>query len=315
MKTLVLLTTVIMTTSSISTTRALSSSSSTPATEKPKWSQKAEDLAKQLTKTQLDRLREAGAMDVKRPVKIRAQRLDIESPPEEWMKDNDKGPEEGGVSKIIHFQRHGQGYHNLLGEVWRDLGYQIDLDNPDPAQNPFVRDEILDSPLTQLGRDECSARRQEASMLNPELVIVSPLHRAIQTAQLSFRDFYGCEEVPWVAHEGIREEIGLLICNKRRSISEAKLEFPKIDFSHIEHDEDELWNPTEREVATSKSDRAYNFLVDFVQSRPEQEIAVVSHSAFLFNMLNTVMDCGDDEELKRWFKTSEIRSMRVTFEG
>ena len=57
------------------------------------------------------------------------------------------------------------------------------------------------------------------------------------------------------------------------------------------------------------------WLQPFVQSRPEQEIAVVSHSAFLFNMLNTVMDCGDDEELKRWFKTSEIRSMRVTFEG
>ena len=41
---------------------------------------------------------------------------------------------------------------------------------------------------------------------------------------------------------------------------------------------------------------------------------MVGHSAYFFNMCNAVLDCGDDEEIKKWFGTSEIRSLVLTFD-
>ena len=211
-------------------------------------------------------------------------------------------------TKIIHFQRHGQGYHNLIGDIWRELQVPMDLDSSDHSKNPFLRPEILDSPLTETGRQQCHAQRAQASLLKPELIVVSPLQRAIQTALLTFADH---NAVPWMAHEACREELGLLVCNQRRPLSEIQQEYPHIDYSYMVSEEDSLFYPDRRETVVEKSERVYQFLVDYIRQRPEKEIAVVGHSAWLFNMCNAVMDC--DESLTSWFLTSEIRSMRVTF--
>mmetsp|Transcript_21025 Transcript_21025/g.30307 ORF Transcript_21025/g.30307 Transcript_21025/m.30307 type:complete len:199 (-) Transcript_21025:215-811(-) len=187
----------------------------------------------------------------------------------------------------------------------------IDFDSADPMLNPAMRSEILDPALTELGRQQCKARCEEVGLLNPEVVVVSPLLRTIQTARLSFREH---RNVPWVAHEGCREELGLLVGNKRRPIIEIKEDFPDIDFSLVEHDEDELWDNygDRRETLLEKADRIYEFFVDFIKNRPEKEIAVVGHSAWLFCALNGVMEI-ENEDLRRWFLTSEVRSMRVSF--
>lgn len=253
-----------------------------------------------LAESQRERLQEAGALGVLRPVTIRAERVDRSAP--SIPKD----------TKIIHFQRHGQGYHNLLGDVWRELQVPVDMDSTDPTKNPFLRPEILDSPLTETGRQQCAARRPEASLLSPELVVVSPLQRTIQTALLSFAH-HRRDGIPWMAHEGCREELGLLVCNKRRSLSEIQQDYPHIDYSFMVSEEDTLFYNDRRETLLEKSERVYGFLVNFIRNRPETEIAVVGHSAWLFNMCNAVMDCGNDESLTSWFLTSEIRSMRVSF--
>ena len=184
--------------------------------------------------------------------------------------------------------------------------------DPDPNINPFVRPEIVDSPLTEHGRAQCASQRSKASILNPEILIVSPLHRAIQTAQITFEDFRG--KVPFIAHEACREELGLLVCNKRRPLSETIREFPDVDFSLVTSgEEDTLWNAEARECPVDKSKRIYSFLVDYIRHLPQKEIGVVGHSAWMFNMCNAVMDCGEDGELSSWFETAEIRSMQVTF--
>jgi hypothetical protein len=142
------------------------------------------------------------------------------------------------------------------------------------------------------------------------------LLRAIQTAEISFADFYEKENIPWIAHEGCREELGVLVCNKRRPLSHIQKDYPNLDFHGNIPEEDSLWNPTERETSASKSDRIYGFLVDFLANRPESEIAVVGHSAWLFHMCNAVVEISgeeDEDALLSWFLTSEIRSMRLTF--
>jgi broad specificity phosphatase PhoE len=203
-------------------------------------------------------------------------------------------------------------YHNLICDMWRELERPIDFDSPDPNLNPVVRPEFLDPPLTALGMQQCSSQRDLCNSLSPDLVIVSPMLRCIQTAKLSFRDHVN--RVPWVSHEGCREELGLLVGNKRRPITEIKADYPEIDFGDIEHDEDVLWDEygDRRETLLEKSERIYKFLTEYVRSRPEKDIAIVCHSAYLFTLLNAVMDI-EEEELRSWFLTSEVRSLQMTF--
>lgn len=288
------------------------------------WSESAVQQAKDLSVSQRAKLLAEEGVVKPRSIKIKAERLDSSASAEQWMRSrddaastssDDDGTDTVHATKLIHFQRHGQGYHNLLGDILRDVGIKPNVDSLDPAINPWLRPEIVDSPLTETGKAQCREQRPTASLLNPELVVVSPLLRAIQTAEISFADHYEQANIPWIAHEGCREELGVLVCNKRRPLSQIVHDFPDLEFANTEMtEEDTLWNPSERESNESKSDRIYEFLVDFLAKRPESEIAVVGHSAWLFHMCNAVVDCGDDEEgLASWFLTSEIRSMRLTF--
>lgn len=264
--------------------------------------------ARDFTVSQRQKLKDLGALDIQRPLRITGEPLE---------RGDDSTDQTDTITKVIHFQRHGQGFHNLICDIWREKGLPIDFDSKDPAVNPVIRNEFLDPPLTETGRQQCKDRQEECAQLSPELVIVSPLLRCIQTAKLSFQDHcYPNSEIPWVSHEGCREELGLLVGNKRRSISEIKFDHPNIDFSPIEHDEDVLWENygDRRETLLEKSERIYEFLADYVRNRPEKEIAIVCHSAYLFTLLNAVMDI-EEEDLRYWFLTSEVRSMRVRFEA
>lgn len=278
--------------------------------QKVKYSSTAMKFAQDLSNSQYERLKTAGAMDIQRPITIRASNVNNGSTA--TLSDSSSSV----ITKLIHFQRHGQGYHNLLGDIHRETtGNPIQVDDPDPKNNPFVRPEIYDSPLTQQGRQECATRRQQASKLSPEVIIVSPLHRAIQTALISFSDHCtgGEQAIPMIAHEGCREQLGFFTCNKRLPLSQTINDFPLVDFTHVTPgEEDTLWNPHERELPVDESNRVYDFMM-FLMNRPEKEIAVVGHSAWLFNMCNTVLEFDDDEGIQPWFLTSEIRSMQVSF--
>ena len=289
---------------------AMSTVTSSPA-KGGLWSETAIKAAKGFTVSARKNLAEQGALDVRRPIRIIGEPLDSA---EKAMRDTGTAPAPGRTSKIIHFQRHGQGFHNLICDMMRDHGLPIDFDSSDPKLNPCVREELLDPPLTELGRRQCSGQRFGCAMLSPELVIASPMLRCIQTAKLSFGDHL---DVPWVAHEGCREELGLLVGNKRRSLSEISADYPEIDYSAMEeYEADVLWEEygdERRETVLEKSERIYKFLTEYVMNRPEREIAIVCHSAYLFTLLNAVMDV-EDEELRSWFLTSEVRSLRMEFE-
>jgi len=279
------------------------------------WSDVAINAAKQFTISQRQKLKDMGALDIKRPIRIIGTPVTDNCGSGDCVIDYDDIDSKKATStntKIIHFQRHGQGYHNLICDMWRELERPIDFDSPDPNLNPVVRPEFLDPPLTNLGEKQCRSQRDLCATLEPELMIVSPMLRCIQTAKLSFRDHVST--VPWVSHEGCREELGLLVGNKRRPINEIKEDYPEIDFSPIKHNEDVLWDEygERRETLLEKSDRIYDFLTNFVRDRQEKEIGIVCHSAYLFTLMNAVMDISD-EELRSWFLTSEVRSLKMTF--
>lgn len=259
----------------------------------------------------LEWLREAGCLDVKLgSVTIQAKRVDTTDA--SYTGTRPTCPN----TKLVHFQRHGQGYHNLLYLVLDDAGQRIeDIYHNDPKTNPFVRPEIVDSPLTHHGRNQCAAQSGMAANLDPQVILVSPLVRAIETAVITFQA-HQKNNVPFVAHEDAREELGLLRCNQRRPLSETQRDYPFVDFGHMTADADILFDPLAREPALEQSKRIYNFLVHFLRHRPEQELAVVGHSAWLFQMCHAVLECEDesDHKLNAWFGTSEIRSISLTFQ-
>ena len=79
-----------------------------------------------------------------------------------------------------------------------------------------------------------------------ELVVLSPNCRALQTGVIVFQHLVG--NVPFIAHEMVREENGVHVCDKRRATSLQQQEFPMVDFSLLETEEDVIFRDDRRET-------------------------------------------------------------------
>ncbi|CAI9104158.1 OLC1v1002783C1 [Oldenlandia corymbosa var. corymbosa] len=226
--------------------------------------------------------------------------------------------------KTIHLVRHAQGIHNVDG----DKNYKA-----------YMSPEYFDAHLTPLGWQQVENLRKhvhESRLLDRiELVVTSPLLRTMQTAVGVFGgDGYtdgmnvlplmvanagnsdrgaisSLNSPPVVAVELCREHLGVHPCDKRRSIGEYQCLFPAVDFSLIESDEDTLWKPDVRETTEELASRGMNFF-NWLLTRKEKEIAVVTHSGFLFHTLTALgNDCHPlvKKEVSKHFGNCELRSM------
>ncbi|KAF7143625.1 hypothetical protein RHSIM_Rhsim05G0095400 [Rhododendron simsii] len=92
----------------------------------------------------------------------------------------------------------------------------------------------------------------------------------------------------WFTYEDVK---GVHPCDGRRSISDYQYLFPAMDFSQastqlsIESDEDILWTDSFRETTEELAARGMKFM-DWLWTRKEKEIAIVTHSGFLVHTLN-----------------------------
>ena len=231
--------------------------------------------------------------------------------------------------KIIHFVRHGEGFHNALA---RKIGRKAYLD---PA--------VFDPELTDVGIQQAKDLQDEVLNLylndpnSIDCIVFSPMKRALMTGTIA------CEKVllssnnnndnklpKMVAVECIRERYGVHICDSRRTIDIIQKEYPNIDFTtNIEDIKDTLHKENERETHEHVILRGYEFL-DWLKNQDDtiQSVIVFSHSSYLMNMFNAVLhfeangNGNDDNEnnnletisnLKKWFNTGELKSVEVTF--
>ena len=226
--------------------------------------------------------------------------------------------------KTIYLVRHAQGVHNVEGE--KDFA-------------AYKSQALLDAQLTPLGWSQVDTLRDHVTKCGLakkiELVIVSPLLRTMQTAVGvfgggSYTDGASASPLmvegagnsgrqpisslncpPFLAVEACREHLGVHPCDKRSSVTKYRTLFPAIDFSLIENDEDVLWEPDVRETNESVALRGMKFF-DWLWTREEKEIAIVSHSGFLYHTLNMYgKECHPTiaEELGKHFANCELRSM------
>ncbi|KAJ6754915.1 BROAD-SPECIFICITY PHOSPHATASE YOR283W-RELATED [Salix purpurea] len=228
--------------------------------------------------------------------------------------------------KTIHVVRHAQGLHNVEGEK----NYKA-----------YLNPEYLDAPLTQLGWQQVDYLRKHvhASGLfkRVELVVTSPLLRTLQTAVGVFggesymdgtnalplmvanvgnsdrASISSLNSPPFIAVEDCREHFGVHPCDKRHHVSEYQVLFPAVDFSLIETDEDVLWKADVRETTEELAARGLKFL-NWLWTRKEKEIAIVTHSSFLVHTLSAFgNDCHPSvkKEMGTRFANCELRSMVI----
>ncbi|KAL5559901.1 hypothetical protein UlMin_036112 [Ulmus minor] len=228
--------------------------------------------------------------------------------------------------KTLHLVRHAQGIHNVEGE--KDY-------------NAYLSYDLFDAQLTPLGLQQVDNLRKhvQASGLSKkiDLVITSPLLRTMQTAVGVFGGEAYSDGInapplmvgnvgnsgrpavtslncpPFIAVELCREHLGVHPCDKRRSISEYRSLFPAIDFSLIENNDDILWKPDVREKNEAVAARGLEFL-NWLWTREEKEIAIVSHSGFLYHTLSAFgNDCHPTvkKEICTHFANCELRSMVI----
>ncbi|XP_057973908.1 phosphoglycerate mutase-like protein 1 [Malania oleifera] len=228
--------------------------------------------------------------------------------------------------KTLHLVRHAQGIHNVEGEK---------------DHKAYLSPELFDAHLSPLGWQQVDNLRKHVHACGLskriELVITSPLLRTIQTAVGVFGGEGYTDGIdvpplmvanagnsghsaisslncpPFTAVELCRERFGLHPCDKRRSIKEYQPLFPAVDFSLIESDDDNLWVADIREKDEDVAARGMKFL-NWLWTRKEKEIAVVSHSGFLYNTLSAF---GDDchpsvkSEICKHFANCELRSVVI----
>lgn len=228
--------------------------------------------------------------------------------------------------KTIHLVRHAQGFHNVAGEK---------------DHSAYLSPELFDAQLTPLGWKQVDNLRNHVHSTGLskriELVICSPLLRTMQTAVGvfgggSYKDGIDVPPLmtenagnssrpaisslncpPVVAVEPCREHLGVHWCDRRRSITEYMTLFPAIDFSLIESDADVLWKAEVRESNEELADRGIRFL-NWLWTRKEKEIAVVTHSGFLIHTLSAYgNDCHPSvkSEICKPFSNCELRSMVI----
>ena len=174
--------------------------------------------------------------------------------------------------------RHGQAMHNPRAEAARAEGCSFER-----FFDIMKEDDAFDAPLTELGKDQ--AQRGEARfgkyLRDAELLVASPLSRALQTADLMLPPAEAAEAgaPSRVVLESLREINGALLNAKRRERADLERTFhPTWDFGLLP-ETDESWTE-ELEPQEECAERGYQSLL-WLAKRPERFIVVVAHGGLL----------------------------------
>jgi len=141
----------------------------------------------------------------------------------------------------------------------------------------------FDAPLSDFGRGQVLQVRRALARYPVEIVLTSPLTRALQTAQGLFD---GHPNAPRIQVAPLLRERVENSCDIGRAPAALAAEFPSIDLSQL----DEAWwhregRPDARGICVEPVSvvqaRAAQFR-DYMLARPERVVALVGHGTFFF---------------------------------
>jgi hypothetical protein len=138
-------------------------------------------------------------------------------------------------AKRLTLIRHAEGLHN---RDYRDLPNYV-------ADGLGHTMKYWDARLTEEGVEQAkrlsSTTYDRAKQGLPQVVVVSPMTRALETAAHAWPNRSSAPRPPMVATSLARERVGNHTCDGRRNRSELAAEFPWVDFSQVPSEEDEMW--------------------------------------------------------------------------
>ena len=103
------------------------------------------------------------------------------------------------------------------------------------------------------------------------------------------------------------------VCDKRRSLSSGRLDFPAVDWSACTAEEDPLFDDSRRESKEQVGERIYGFLM-WLKDREEEHVAVATHSGWLITMFNAVLQTEEEDgHLREWFQTGEMKTVTLVW--
>lgn len=134
---------------------------------------------------------------------------------------------------------------------------------------------IADPRLTKLGQQQAEVAAEAMAAEDIRRIVVSPYTRALQTAlPIAKRLGLGLTITPTV-----RERYAFS-CDVGRPVTELAMEFPALQFSHI----DEVWWPAQEEPAEQVQGRAALFRAEMCALDDWAHTLVVSHWGFILAM-------------------------------
>lgn len=148
-------------------------------------------------------------------------------------------------------------------------------------------DDAYDADLTSLGEEQAkitgSQEHIRDALENIDMIVSSPLSRAIRTADLVHSSPKNNLSPKRVAIEDFREINGKLLNAKRRPKDELEAIFPQWNFSHIPST-DETWTD-DLEAHHECSERGYKGML-WIMQQTETNVLVVAHGGLLNMMMN-----------------------------
>lgn len=217
--------------------------------------------------------------------------------------------------KRVFFIRHAEGWHNLA-EHESTYTPKVDV-----LLEKNTGRKYWDAALTPKGEQQCGALKANIrgsttwgfdKPLNLDLVVVSPLMRTLQTAELSLGEATSKNAPKFLAQPLCRERIADYVCDGRCELSVLKRQFPGVDFSLVETEKDDDFYNQKEDIERVRA-RAVVFL-QWLCSRPERRIAVVTHSIFLRNLFyqfGTSLSEADQMAIKTFPANAEMRSIML----
>ena len=141
---------------------------------------------------------------------------------------------------------------------------------------------LFDARLSDLGVAQVADARQAAAGIGADLIVVSPLTRALQTAS----GIFGDRRIPTIVSSLHRERLESS-CDVGRAPALLAPEFPMFDFDHLA---DIWWHDGEKDdrgIAV-EPDHSFSRRVGefsrWIAARPEATLAVVGHGTFFHSL-------------------------------
>mmetsp|Transcript_37237 Transcript_37237/g.75100 ORF Transcript_37237/g.75100 Transcript_37237/m.75100 type:complete len:267 (-) Transcript_37237:63-863(-) len=173
------------------------------------------------------------------------------------------------AEKLVIWIRHGHSEHNAEQEAAVASGRNVNA--------AINHERFFDSPLSGTGRAQAEALGRQLRAADIELVVCSPLRRALQTALVAFPGR------PLHVLEALRERHFGLPVDCRRGRAEIAAEVaevsPGADLGGLEADDDPF--PAKAKEHGAAAGARVQRALEWVMGRPERRIAVVTHGWFL----------------------------------